>query len=134
MRSVKISILIVLAFCASSQSYPQDTQFNWQGHVISEDNEPIKFAHIQVNAQGKYYLFMSNEDGYVDIRYSNASASDSIFISCIGFTTKRIHTSSLTAKHTITLIETHYTIGEVVVKPQKCKVKTIGNKKRTPIV
>jgi hypothetical protein len=133
MKSAKVLILICFTFYASSQSYPQDTRFNWQGHVVSEDGKPIEFAHIQINAKGKYYLFMSDENGYVDIKYSNASASDSILISCIGFGTRRMLASSLITSHTITLTKTHYTIGEVVVKPQKCKVKTIGNKKRKPI-
>ncbi|MDD2279518.1 MAG: hypothetical protein PHD06_12450 [Bacteroidales bacterium] len=126
-----ISTVFVLTF--SIQSTSQEAYVSWNGRIVSEENLSIEFVHIQINANNRHFLFMSDDNGVVNILYNNSSPSDTAIISCVGYETKKIAVSSLASINSIILSKRYYEIGEVVVTPRKCKTVTIGNKKKKPI-
>ncbi|NHB70371.1 hypothetical protein [Perlabentimonas gracilis] len=130
---LKQCILIVFVLTFAFKSSSQESYFKWEGRILSKNGKAIEFAHIQINSDGKYLLFMSDANGFVNIMNSAISPTDSVIVSCIGFLTKKMTASSLFSSDSIILTGIHYKIGEVVVKPKKCKTVTIGNKKRRPI-
>lgn len=125
-------ITVILGFY-SHHIFPQEQFFSWEGSIKDEIGKRIEYAHIQLNSEHRHYLFMSNEAGDVKIQYSNPKYSDSLIISCIGYTTLQMAISELKEKNYIVIKEASYQINEVTIKPGKCKLITLGNKKNIPI-
>ncbi len=119
----------LLMFCAFSHYNYAQSFFCWEGTIQEVNGKGVEFAHIQINTIGKHYLFMSNEVGNVKIQYSNSQPSDSLIISCIGYVDMKMSVNTLKEKNNIILENAVYQIGEVIIKPRKCKIVTLGNKK-----
>lgn len=124
MKNINILIALFLSLACNAQN----KDYTWKGKVGSKENNEIKFAHIQVQADGHYYLFMTNDDGYVEIIYPNFNITDSVLVSSIGYKTKKISCSDLKQKELIILESEIYQIKEAIITPKKYKVKKLGNK------
>ncbi len=118
-----ITFLILSLWCNA-----QNTKYIWMGKIKSEDKKTVEFANIQVIAKGKYYLFMSDNNGNVEVTYPEYHTSDSVIISRIGYKTKKISCSELKHKEVLIIETETYKIDEVIVKPAKHKIKKLGNK------
>ncbi|MEN2280597.1 DUF4932 domain-containing protein [Algoriphagus sp. SE2] len=91
-----------------------------------ESNEPIPFAHIGV--PGKNLGTISRPDGSFEIDLSQASPTDSLVFSSLGFLRKAFPVSDLTTYLDVSLEEEANLLQEVVVtaKREQAKSKKLG--------
>lgn len=95
--------------------------------LAKEDGRPIPYVHFFLHTLGTSCLFISDEKGKVFIDELIWNNSDSLTVSCLGFTKK--HVLSPYVGDTIFLEQTGYDIEEVVISHVKRKQRRskIGN-------
>src|SRR5690606_38027133 len=75
---LKKSLTILCLFGSICSNFAQQIS----GKVLTKTNEPIPFATIQI---GENHAVITNEEGSFSIDTEGFKASDSVYISCMGF-------------------------------------------------
>ena len=104
--------------------FSQDTHFQWEGTT----NAPN--AHFRIFSDGRIFLFAADNSGRVNINYFRPTELDSIFITSIGFKTRKLSCLELQKMSEIQLEEDVFSLNEMVVTPARAgRIRTmrLGN-------
>src|SRR5690606_970407 len=88
---LKKSLTILCLFGSIYSNFAQQVA----GKVLTKTNEPIPFATIQI---GPNYGVITNEEGSFSIETEGFKASDSVYISCLGFERKGLVLEEFSSK------------------------------------
>lgn len=119
MQLKRLILLILIAFFganAKAQSF--------SAQLVDELKQPVAYANVGVLY--KNIGSVSNAEGHFTIDLSKAAATDTIKISCIGYTATFITVQKIAALGKITIKSKTVEIAEVVIKPVKTKEKVFG--------
>ena len=123
MNNIQAILLVALLCIIAVQVFPQTI-----AGVVYDKNiqQPIAYANIGVI--GKSVGTVSNEQGQFNLTIPSTLQNDTLKISVIGYEpfVSSIQTLSSTAKDTIYLAKTTYSLQEVVIKPKNLIAKTFG--------
>jgi hypothetical protein len=119
--------LFFFFFLSSVVVYSQS--FSWQGKILEEKtSKPIEYAHVIVYNDGNKLYFISDNNGFVSVFYSNSTVNDSIVVSHLSYNTILLNSKELVAKKVIELTNKTRTLDEVKIKPAKERNIIIGPK------
>ncbi|GHS89513.1 hypothetical protein FACS1894201_10880 [Bacteroidia bacterium] len=122
-KLICISAFLWLSMCLTAQN----NVFTWNGKIVDKNNENIPNVHVQLNANGKIFLFTSNTEGIVEIMYGNSQDTDSIIISSMGYKTVRTTIRQVDKFSAIQLEDESIVLSEVTIRPQNVQQVTMGN-------
>ena len=116
-RFVYVVLFVACVFQGFSQKF--------SAQLVDEQNNPIAYANVGVLYKNIGSVSTINGDFSIDL--SNASATDTIKISCIGYASKYIVVQNVKALDKQIVIKSKAVeIAEVVIKPVKTKEKVFG--------
>jgi hypothetical protein len=119
--------LFFFFFFSSIVIYSQS--FSWQGKILEEKtSKPIEYAHVIVHNDGNKLYFISDNNGFVSIDYSNFTVKDSIVISHLSYNNILFSIKDLSAKKVIVLTNKTQTLDEIKIKPAKERNIILGTK------
>jgi len=121
-KQIIIPFLFIYSFVSAQQN-----EFKWEGTITSTNNEVLKFVPVQIETKDKYFMFMSDEFGKIDINYNEYFNTDTLVIASLGYNIKKIACKKLLQTKQIVLEKTDYLIKEVIVSKHKIKYEKLGN-------
>jgi len=109
-----ITILCFLIIIITKTTYAQQEKVTINGKIIGDDKQPVPYADINIPKKGLGTA--TNINGEFLFIIPSTSNADSLVITCIGFNTKIIAISALTAgPATITLSKSNTPLQEVSI-------------------
>ena len=99
----------------------------------NHDSSGVPFALVQIVSGNRHYIFESDKNGLVDIRYSTYSPNDSIFISNISYQDEKLRIQEIIDQQKLYIKPKIYEVKEVVVTPPKLEYEKLGNPKKKSI-
>lgn len=121
------SIISILLFVTNV--YATEPSSKVSGQIIDEFQSPVAYAHIGII--GETNGTITDENGRFSIDISGMTPEDSLFISSVGYHTKKIGFSEVSAikEITITLKTKSYSTEEAIITAKKSKLVTFGRNK-----
>lgn len=108
-------------------SFATPDAYVWNGYIKNDNGENISYATVKIKTKQNYYMFMSDEEGYVSINYPNYSPSDSIIISHMSYNKTTITNKQLVVLKDIKMTTRNYDIEMVNISPNRTKNIVLGN-------